>query len=303
MPGRLATNRRTPGPTARSRTSRPGADLQNTLYLFRPGYLGTLRRHFGNQDSNFVLSGVPIGWNPLQLQGMHIPDLIIAFNVDRAAIIEQWVTPLRTGASPRTSCWKQLQQSAPSGRSVRDAGNCRTCGSGRRYRPGTRRTTYAERRNDYAAFDIPEYWRFNPTGGQYHETGLGRRPPGGRGVPAGHHRPYGRNPSLGAQRSPEPRHLLGRRTAPLLGSSARTGRGKRPGGRGQADITRYGRRPRRQTRRPPWPSPMAQKHLPPRRMNPATLQTPQSPSRHGPRGWRKRPESRFQAPVVPWATP
>ena len=36
------------------------------------------------------MSGVPIAWNPLQLQGMHIPDLLIAFNVDRAAIIEQW---------------------------------------------------------------------------------------------------------------------------------------------------------------------------------------------------------------------
>ncbi len=31
---------------------------------------------------------------------------------------------------------------------------------------------YAERRNDYAAFGIPEYWRFDPTGGQYYETGL-----------------------------------------------------------------------------------------------------------------------------------
>ena len=31
---------------------------------------------------------------------------------------------------------------------------------------------YAERRNDYAAFGIPEYWRFDPTGGEYYETGL-----------------------------------------------------------------------------------------------------------------------------------
>ena len=31
---------------------------------------------------------------------------------------------------------------------------------------------YAERRNDYAAFGIPEYWRFDPTGGEYYETSL-----------------------------------------------------------------------------------------------------------------------------------
>ena len=57
----------------------PKGDLQNSIYLFVPGYPGTLRRHFGNQDRNFVLSAVPIAWNPLQLQGMHIPDLLIAF--------------------------------------------------------------------------------------------------------------------------------------------------------------------------------------------------------------------------------
>ena len=28
------------------------------------------------------------------------------------------------------------------------------------------------KRDDYAAFGIPEYWRFDPSGGEYYETGL-----------------------------------------------------------------------------------------------------------------------------------
>ena len=150
----------------------PRGDLQNTLHLFRPGYLGTLSRHLGNQDSNFVLSGVPIGWNPLQLQGMHIPDLIIAFNVDRAAIIEQWGYSIEDRGKPPdlvletasaiSPIWPELSE-MPELPDLRKRPEIQA-----RHTPND----HAERRNDYAAFDIPEYWRFDPTGGQYHETGL-----------------------------------------------------------------------------------------------------------------------------------
>ena len=148
------------------------ADLQNTIYLFRPGYLGTLSRHLGNPDSNFVLSGVPIGWNPLQLQGMHIPDLIIAFNVDRAAIIEQWGYSIEDRGKPPdlvletasaiSPIWPELPE-MPELPDLRKRPEIQA-----RHTPND----HAERRNDYAAFGIPEYWRFDPTGGQYHETGL-----------------------------------------------------------------------------------------------------------------------------------
>ena len=77
-----------PGPN--HKTSSRSTFTVNGAVLSISSVLGTLSLHFGNHDSNFVLSGVPIAWNPLQLQGMHIPDLIIAFNSDEAAIIEQW---------------------------------------------------------------------------------------------------------------------------------------------------------------------------------------------------------------------
>ena len=150
----------------------PRGDLQNTLYLFVPGYLATLNRHFGNQDRNFVLSAVPIAWNPLELQGMHIPDLIIAFNVDQAAIIEQWGYSIEDRGKPPdfvletasaiSPIWPELSE-MPELPDLRKRPEIQA-----RHTPND----YAERRNDYAAFGIPEYWRFDPTGGQYYETGL-----------------------------------------------------------------------------------------------------------------------------------
>ena len=150
----------------------PRGDLQNTLYLFGPGYLATLSLHFGNQDRNFVLSAVPIAWNPLQLQGMHIPDLIIAFNVDPAAIIEQWGYSIEDRGKPPdfvletasaiSTIWPELSE-MPELPDLRKRPEIQA-----RHVPND----YAERRNDYAAFGIPEYWRFDPTGGEYYETGL-----------------------------------------------------------------------------------------------------------------------------------
>ena len=150
----------------------PRGDLQNTIYLYRPGCLATLIMHFGNQESNFVLSAVPIAWNPLQLQGMHIPDLIIAFNVDRAAIIEQWGYSIEDRGKPpdfvleTASAISPIRPELPEMPELPDL----------RKRPEIQArhvpNDYAERRNDYAAFGIPEYWRFDPTGVEYYETGL-----------------------------------------------------------------------------------------------------------------------------------
>ena len=150
----------------------PRGDLQNSVYLSDPEHQATLHRHIGNPDRNFVLSGVPIAWNPLQLQGMHIPDLIIAFNVDRAAIIEQWGCSIEDRGKPPdlvletasaiSPIWPELSE-MPELPDLRQRPEIQT-----RYPPND----YAERRNDYAAFGIPEYWRFDPTGGQYYETGL-----------------------------------------------------------------------------------------------------------------------------------
>ena len=38
--------------------------------------------------------------------------------------------------------------------------------------PTTARNDYTQKREDYAAFGIPEYWRFDPTGGRRYDAAL-----------------------------------------------------------------------------------------------------------------------------------
>ena len=36
----------------------------------------------------------------------------------------------------------------------------------------TGQNDYTQKRDDYAAFGVPEYWRFDPSGGEYHDAPL-----------------------------------------------------------------------------------------------------------------------------------
>ena len=122
--------------------------MQNSLYLSKPGHIPTLCAHFGSPDTNFVLGDVPIGWAATrERDGLRIADLLVAFNVDRAAIIaamgysisEQGKPPdfVLEVASPTVARWDEIEN------------------------PG-----------DYADFGVPEYWRFDHEWGRNGTTGL-----------------------------------------------------------------------------------------------------------------------------------
>ena len=55
--------------------------------MYLPGYLTTLRRHFGSLDTTLVISETPLGWQHSQREGILIPDLLVAFDVDPSAVI------------------------------------------------------------------------------------------------------------------------------------------------------------------------------------------------------------------------
>ena len=38
--------------------------------------------------------------------------------------------------------------------------------------PSTGRVDYTDKRRDYERFGILEYWRFDPSGGEYHDAAL-----------------------------------------------------------------------------------------------------------------------------------
>ena len=121
----------------------PREDMQNPIHLHDQGHQAALRRHLGAPDTTIVLGEVPVGRNVSQRQGLRIPDLLMAFGVDRAGIIDQRGYSIDQWGKPPDFVLEVASE-------------------------GTGQYDIAEKRADYAAFGIPEYWRFDPSGGQYH---------------------------------------------------------------------------------------------------------------------------------------
>lgn len=125
----------------------PRDDMQNSLHLDRPAHQAALEAHFGNLETTIVLSEIPVRPTPGGYPGVRIPDLLIAFNVDFAQGVEQNGYSIRDQGKPPDFVLEVA--------SVRTAEN-----------------DYTNKRLDYAAFSIPEYWRFDPTGGQRYDAPL-----------------------------------------------------------------------------------------------------------------------------------
>ena len=126
----------------------PRDDMQNSLHLADDAHQAILRQHLGNYDTTIVLGEIPVRWTPDQREGHRIPDLLVAFNVDRARSVEQNGYSIRDQGKPPDLVLEVA--SATTG--DEDIGN---------------------KRRDYAAFGIPEYWRYDPTGGERHGAPIG----------------------------------------------------------------------------------------------------------------------------------
>ena len=125
----------------------PRGDMQNPIYLHDPGHQAALRLHFGAPDTTIVLGEVPVGRDLSQRRGLRVPDLLIAFGVDRRRIITDRGYSIDHWGKPPDFVLEIASET-------------------------TAENDVTGKRDDYAAFGIPEYWRFDPSGGEYYETGL-----------------------------------------------------------------------------------------------------------------------------------
>ena len=125
----------------------PRGDMQNSLYLYRPGLPAALERHFGISNSTVILGEPPLRWAPGQRQGHRIPDLLVAFGVDRDRAVRQMGYSIRDQGKPPDFVLEVASAN-------------------------TGRQDYTAKRSDYAAFGVPEYWRFDHSGGRYHDAPL-----------------------------------------------------------------------------------------------------------------------------------
>ena len=123
-------------------------DMNNWKYFNSPGNGLHLAKHLGNEDTTIISSEAYVSPEPIGEQlGMMAPDLIIAFNADPAA------------CNARNGYVISEQGKPPD--FVLEIGSEST---------GQRDATV--KRDGYARLGILEYWRFDPSGGDYQEAPL-----------------------------------------------------------------------------------------------------------------------------------
>ena len=147
----MTTKPVTPQPGAGKLLRFPDAPPEEMTAYFNvnlPGYPGSLTAHFGNQETTVILSEIAAGLFAREdREGIRYPDLLIAFNARPKLII------------PRNGYLIPEQGKPPD--FVLEVGS-----------ESTGRIDEGRKRQDYARFRVPEYWRFDPSGGDYHSTHL-----------------------------------------------------------------------------------------------------------------------------------
>ena len=147
----MTTKPATPQPGAGKIIQFPDAPPEEMTAYYNvnlPGYPGSLTAHFGNQETTVILSEIAAGlFASENREGIRYPDLLIAFNARPQLII------------PRNGYLIPEQGKPPD--FVLEVGS-----------DSTGRIDEGLKRQDYARFRVPEYWRFDPSGGEFHSTHL-----------------------------------------------------------------------------------------------------------------------------------
>ena len=113
-----------------------------------PGYPGFLALHFGSPETTVILSEIAAGLFVREdRESIRYPDLLISFNARPEAIV------------PRNG-YLIPEQGKPPDFVLEVASDT------------TGRIDEGQKRLDYARFRVPEYWRFDPSGGDFHSTHL-----------------------------------------------------------------------------------------------------------------------------------
>ena len=125
----------------------PRDDMQNYLYLYRPTVGSALTIHLERIYPNVTVSNeVPMGHLPVR-RGVRIPDLAVMIDGDFELMKAQRGYEIdKQGKAPDF-----VLEVASVSTGVVD---------------------YRDKRRDYARFGVLEYWRFDPSGGNYHDAAL-----------------------------------------------------------------------------------------------------------------------------------
>ena len=125
----------------------PRGDMNNPFFLHEPSHMRSLAIHFGRDETTFVMSEVPVSTSATIRREHRRPDLIVAFDCDRELLISQNGYSIVTQGKPPDFVLEVASES-------------------------TGEVDYTEKRDEYESYGIPEYWRFDSSGGDYHDAAL-----------------------------------------------------------------------------------------------------------------------------------
>ena len=125
----------------------PRDDMQNLRYLHLRSIVEALSDHFGNPDATLIGNEVRLGPSLSAPEDTRIPDLMVAFNCGVARCWEDNGYSLERQPHPPQFALEVASKT-------------------------TGIVDYTEKRVDYARYGVAEYWRFDPTGGEYHDDSL-----------------------------------------------------------------------------------------------------------------------------------
>ena len=121
--------------------------MQNPIHLYDLGYPTAVRCCLGFHEDTLVQAEVPLGWHHGQRGGILIPDLMVAFEVNIADVIA------RRGYS--------IEEQGKAPELVLEIAS-----------PSAGRQDEERKRAGYEEYGVREYWRFDPSGGEYHRQSL-----------------------------------------------------------------------------------------------------------------------------------
>lgn len=123
-------------------------DMQNWRYIYDPGVLNALSIHLKKtRPEATAMCEVPVALNLSSRGGVRIPDLSVVIGGNRALIEEQAGYEIDRQGKPPDFV---LEVASPT----------------------TGVVDYTAKRLDYESFGVTEYWRFDPSGGRFHDAPL-----------------------------------------------------------------------------------------------------------------------------------
>ena len=147
MTGKTVTLTQTAGKSKAFPEFPPREDMQNVIHLYKRDILTALSDYLADANNTTVMSETPLG-RSLNTRGeIRIPDLLVSRNSDPARVEVERGYSIESQGKPPDFVLEVASHT-------------------------TGIVDYTEKRADYERFAVSEYWRFDPSGGEYHDAPL-----------------------------------------------------------------------------------------------------------------------------------